>query len=154
MQHYLFHVVISQVHDMLQESKFVNTYFAMFEVSSSIQYCCCHTEYLHIQLKPIFHQNAKYLASGTFASSNAKNSTSASPNARIPTCWYILRKYFAFLPDAKPKSCQWNIGCVGCQRNIFARACTFHVFFVDLSQKLHIWFYLYSKLIYFCRTNF
>ena len=28
--------------------------------------------------------------------------------------------FFAFLPDAKPKSCQWNIGCVGCQRNIFA----------------------------------
>ena len=41
--------------------------------------------------KPIFHQNAKYLASGTFASPNAKNSTSASPNTRIPTCWYILR---------------------------------------------------------------
>ena len=42
-------------------------------------------------VKPIFHQNAKYLASGTFASPNAKDSTSASPNARIPTCWYILR---------------------------------------------------------------
>ena len=41
--------------------------------------------------KPIFHQNATYLALGTFASPNAKNSTSASPNARIPTCWYILR---------------------------------------------------------------
>ena len=32
-------------------------------------------------LKPIFHQNAKYLASGTFASPNAKDSTFASPNA-------------------------------------------------------------------------
>ena len=32
--------------------------------------------------KPIFHQNAKYLASGTFASPNAKDSTFASPNAR------------------------------------------------------------------------
>ena len=32
--------------------------------------------------KPIFHQNAKYLALGTFASPNAKDSTSASPNAR------------------------------------------------------------------------
>ena len=42
-------------------------------------------------LKPIFHQNAKYLASGTFASPNAKDSISASPNARIPTCWYFLR---------------------------------------------------------------
>ena len=43
------------------------------------------------RLKPIFHQNAKYLASGTFTSPNAKDSTSASPNARITTCWYILR---------------------------------------------------------------
>ena len=33
-------------------------------------------------VKPIFHQNAKYLASGTFASPNAKNSNFASPNAR------------------------------------------------------------------------
>ena len=33
-------------------------------------------------IKPIFHQNAKYLASGTFASPNAKDSTFASPNAR------------------------------------------------------------------------
>ena len=33
-------------------------------------------------LKPIFHQNTKYLASGTFASPNTRNSTSASPNAR------------------------------------------------------------------------
>ena len=33
-------------------------------------------------IKPIFHQNAKSLASGTFASPNAKDSTFASPNAR------------------------------------------------------------------------
>ena len=33
-------------------------------------------------IKPIFHQNAKYLASGTFASPNAKDSIFASPNAR------------------------------------------------------------------------
>ena len=30
----------------------------------------------YVDLKPIFHQNAKYLASGTFASPNAKDSTS------------------------------------------------------------------------------
>ena len=35
-----------------------------------------------MKIKPIFHQNAKYLASGTFASPNAKDSTFASPNAR------------------------------------------------------------------------
>ena len=33
-------------------------------------------------LKPIFHQNAKYLASGTFASGNAKSSTFALADAR------------------------------------------------------------------------
>ena len=33
-------------------------------------------------VKPIFHQNAKYLASGTFASDNAKSSTFALADAR------------------------------------------------------------------------
>ena len=32
-------------------------------------------------LKPIFHCDAKPFALGTFA----------SPNANIPTCWYLLR---------------------------------------------------------------
>ena len=47
-----------------------------------------HAQYLGIYhhqvkiLKPIFHQNAKYLASGTFASPNAKDSIFASPNPR------------------------------------------------------------------------
>ena len=36
----------------------------------------------HASLKPIFHQNAKYLASGTFASGNAKSSTFALADAR------------------------------------------------------------------------
>ena len=56
-------------------------------------HCYCHTVIYIISFKPIFQQNTKYLASGTFASPDAKNSTSASPNARIPTCWYILRFY-------------------------------------------------------------
>ena len=34
------------------------------------------------RLKPIFHQNAKLLALGTFASANAKDSTFALPNAK------------------------------------------------------------------------
>ena len=52
-----------------------------------LQHLCCN-QWLGIlmsclnTLKPIFHQNAKYLASGTFASPNAKDSTFASPNAR------------------------------------------------------------------------
>ena len=35
-----------------------------------------------ISLKPIFHQNAKYLALGTFALGNAKSSTFALADAR------------------------------------------------------------------------
>ena len=49
-------------------------------------------------IKPIFHCDAKLLALGTFA----------SPNAKIPTCWYLLHlvmQFFRVLPDAKPKSC-------------------------------------------------
>ena len=34
-----------------------------------------------LTLKPIFHRDAKLSALGTFA----------SPNAKIPTCWYLLR---------------------------------------------------------------
>ena len=34
------------------------------------------------RLKPIFHQNAKSFALGSFASPNAKDSTFALPNAR------------------------------------------------------------------------
>ena len=81
-------------------------------------------------VKPIFHQNAKYLASGTFASPNARNSTSASPDATIPTCWYLLHQvtpiscvghvhfiFFVYISFAlggqrKPHF-QWNIGGVG-----------------------------------------
>ena len=63
------------------------------DIGYIVLYCKAH-QWIRT-LKPIFHQNAKYLASGTFASPNARNSTSASPNARIPTCWYILRLYDA-----------------------------------------------------------
>ena len=39
-------------------------------------------QYYWPSLKPIFHQNAKLLALGTFASANAKDSTFALPNAK------------------------------------------------------------------------
>ena len=39
---------------------------------------CC----MFLLLKPIFHQNAKYLALGTFASANAKDITFALPDAK------------------------------------------------------------------------
>ena len=45
-----------------------------------------HLLYVYVllkgRLKPIFHQNAKLLALGTFALPNAKDSTFALPNAK------------------------------------------------------------------------
>ena len=61
-----------------------------------------------ICLKPIFHQNAKYLASGAGVGQWPRRQNFA---LEIPTCWYIL---------ALPKFAK-------CWR----RACTFHVFCVD-----------------------
>ena len=90
-------------------------------------------------LKPIFHQNAKYLASGTFASPNAKDSTSASPNARIPTCWYILalpNATICVILDAKPQrqpveySLRWVLG-------VWSHVGHVHfIFFVSISFAL------------------
>ena len=44
-----------------------------------LHYCEYNT---HLTVKPIFHQNAKSFALGTFASPNAKHSTFALPNGR------------------------------------------------------------------------
>ena len=80
-------------------------------------------------LKPIFHQNAKYLASGTFASPNAKDSIFASPNAknsnmlvsialgdanflRWPCTFHFLCVDFFALGSKRKPHFQWNIGCV------------------------------------------
>ena len=57
--------------------------------------------------KPIFHQNAKLLALGTFESPNAKNRTFALPNARNTNMLVSLA-----LGDA----------------NFLRRPCTFHFF--------------------------
>ena len=59
------------------------------------------------KLKPIFHQNAKLLALGTFASANAKDSTFALPNAKNTNMLVSLA-----LGDA----------------NFLRRPCTFHFF--------------------------
>ena len=57
--------------------------------------------------KPIFYQNAKLLALGTFASANAKDSIFALPNAKNTNMLVSLS-----LGDA----------------NFLHRACTFHFF--------------------------
>ena len=61
-------------------------------------------------VKPIFHQNAKLLALGTFASANAKDSTFALPNAKNTNMLVSLA-----LGDA----------------NFLRRPYTFHFFCVD-----------------------
>ena len=66
----------------------------------------CEAERIN-RLKPIFHQNAKLLALGTFASANAKDSTSALPNAKNTNMLVSLA-----LGDA----------------NFLRQPCTFHFF--------------------------
>ena len=92
-------------------------------------------------LKPIFHQNAKLLALGTFASPNAKDRTFALPNARNtnmlvslalgdanflrrPCTFHFFGVDFFALGSKRKPHFQWNIGCVG---SLALRwACTFH----------------------------
>ena len=94
-------------------------------------------------VQPIFHQNAKYLASGTFASGNAKSSTFALPDARNTnmlvslalgdacflrwpcTFHFLCVDFFALGSKRKPNS-QWNIGGVGC---LVLGLCVGHVHF-------------------------
>ena len=83
-----------------------------------------------ISIKPIFHQNAKYLASGTFASGNAKSSTFALADARNTNMlvsfalgdanflrWPCTFHFFVYIsfPSGSQREphFQWNIGGVG-----------------------------------------
>ena len=60
-------------------------------------------------LKPIFHQNAKYLASGVGVGQCTRCQNCALPNAKYTNMLVSLALgdalFYAFLPDAKPKSC-------------------------------------------------
>ena len=78
-------------------------------------------------IKPIFHCDAKLLALGTFASPNTKDSTFASPEffALYPT----RNLKVLFYPTRNPNASQWNIGCVGSQRKIWALAIVHFTFF-------------------------
>ena len=69
-------------------------------------------------LKPIFHQNTKLLALGTFASANAKDSTFALPNAKNTNMLVSLA-----LGDA----------------NFLRRPCTFLFFCVDFIPVEYRW---------------
>ena len=108
------------------------------------------SHHIFAHLKPIFHQNTKYLASGVGVGHCTRHQNFELPNTKYTN----MLVYFAiadaiFLcsrrqtPDAKPKICvspdanpdasQWNIGGVGSQRKILALAmyiffflCRFH----------------------------
>ena len=103
-----------------------------------------HIRYLTEGHKPIFHQNAKYLASGTFASPDAKDRSFASPNARNTnmlvslalgdanflrgpcTFNFFCVDFFALGTQCKPVF-RWNIGGVGC---LALGLCVGHVHFM------------------------
>ena len=92
---------------------------------------------MHQRVEPIFHCDAKPLASGPGVGLHPQRHTFA---LGIPTCWYLkMRKHptpnlkFLFYPTRNPIASQWNIGCVGSQRKILASAmyisffvCRFH----------------------------
>ena len=73
-----------------------------------------------VVLKPIFHCDAKSLASGVGIGQYPRRQNFA---LGIPTCWYLgaikfalppkRNLKFAFHPTRYPNASQWNIGCVG-----------------------------------------
>ena len=87
--------------------------------------------------KPIFHQNAKYLASGSGVGQCPRRQHFA---LGIPTCWYLKcenvryptpKLKFALAPTPNPDASQWNIGGVGPSGighvHFMYISCTFHV---------------------------
>ena len=84
--------------------------------------------------KPIFHQNAKYLASGVGVGQCTRRQNFALPNAKYTNMLVSLALGDANFSRFYPTRSQWNIGCVGCQRKIFASGmyiscflCRFHL---------------------------
>ena len=82
-------------------------------------------------LKPIFHQNAKYLASGVGVGQCTRRQNFALPNAKYTNMVYFaLGTFFAFLPNAFYPTVEYR------WRWAFWRwgwrwPCTFHIFCVD-----------------------
>ena len=95
-------------------------------------------------LKPLFHQNAKLLPLGTFASPNAKDRTFVLPNARNtnmlvtlalgdanflhrPCTFHFFGVDFFALGSKRKPHFQWNICCVG---SLALGLCVGHVHFM------------------------
>ena len=76
------------------------------------------------QLKPIFHQNTKYLASGAGVGQCPRRQHFA---LGIPTCWYLKcenLRYPTPNPDAKPKI------CISPNASLALGLCVGHVHFI------------------------
>ena len=102
-------------------------------------YFSCYQKKCASSLKPIFHCNAKYLASGVGVGQCPRCQNFAW---EIPTCWYILALPPTPIPDANPKICvtpdanprrqsveyrwRWAFWRWG-----WRWACTFHVVYVN-----------------------
>ena len=76
----------------------------LFVLYTHVKYYLQILQY-NIQLKPIFHQNAKYLASGLALGNAPDAGFLRYPTQNIPTCWYILALPPTPIPDANPKIC-------------------------------------------------
>ena len=99
--------------------------------------------YLFLTFKPIFHWDAKHLASGVGVGQCPRRQNFA---LEIPTCWYILvlpDTKICVTPDAKPKICvtptptpehsQWNIGGVGSPTQNFRIGHVHFMLFMSIS---------------------
>ena len=101
------------------------------------------------RLKPIFHCDAKYLASGVGVGQCPRRQNFALD---IPTCWYILalpnakiwspltpNLKFALPPTPTPNASQWNIGGVGLLALAMYISCIFHVYFMLFVHHFPRW---------------
>ena len=84
-----------------------------------------------LTLKPIFHQNAKYLASGVGVGQCTRCQNFALPNAKYTN----MLVYFGVTPDANPRrqsvEYRWHW--------VFWRwSCIFHVYFMYISCIFHV----------------
>ena len=73
-----------------------------------------------LNIKPLFHCDAKPFALGTFVSSNAKDTN-------MLVSFALDNANFSCHPTQNPNASQWNIGCVRYQTQI---SCIGHVHFM------------------------
>ena len=71
------------------------------------------------KVKPIFNCDAKPLALGTFASPNAKDTN-------MLVSFALDNAIFSRYPTQNPNASQWNIGCIGYQKQFLVSSTALH----------------------------